>query len=136
PPAAAGGTMSDTPRATVGVRFKEAGKIYYFDAGDFDLEVGNYVVVETSHGLEIGRVVVAPDQVLANEIKDGLKPILRLATAEDLRQRDELRERAATQLREAKHRVAEEGMDMQIVSGEYDLAGDEITFYFTSTGDR
>ena len=67
-----------------GIRFKEAGKIYYFDAGEFDLVVGNFVVVETSHGKEVGRVVVSPDQVVASEIKDSLKPILRLADPEDL----------------------------------------------------
>ena len=71
-------------RVPAGIRFKEAGKIYYFDAGEFDLSVGTFVVVETSHGKEVGRVVVAPDQVLATEIKDSLKPILRLADHDDL----------------------------------------------------
>ena len=55
-----------------GVRFKEAGKIYYFDGSGFDLDVGNYVVVDTSHGQEVGRVVVAPDQVVASETKEPL----------------------------------------------------------------
>jgi cell fate regulator YaaT (PSP1 superfamily) len=128
--------MSDGQRVPVGVRFKEAGKVYYFDAGEYSLDVGNYVVVETSHGLEIGRVVVAPDQVLASEIKDALKPIRRIATPEDLAQRQELRDRAAEHLREAKRQVAEDDLDMQIVSGDYDLEGSQITFYFTSTRDR
>ena len=128
--------MSDEQRVPVGVRFKEAGKVYYFDAADELLDVGNYVVVETSHGLEIGRVVVAPDQVLASEIKEALKPILRVATPEDLESRQQLRDRAADELRDAKHQVAEDGLDMQIVSGEYNLEGSQITFYFTSTRDR
>jgi cell fate regulator YaaT (PSP1 superfamily) len=128
--------MSDGQRVPVGVRFKEAGKVYYFDAGEFSLDVGNYVVVETSHGLEIGRVVVSPEQVLASEIKDTLKPILRMASPEDLANRQELRDRAVDQLREAKHKIAEDGTDMQIVSGEYNLEGSQITFYFTSTKDR
>ncbi len=127
--------MSDHQRVPVGVRFKEAGKIYYFDAGEYALDVGNYVVVETSHGLEIGRVVVSPEQVIASEIKDTLKPILRIAAPEDLEQQRALRERAADDLREAKRRVSETGLDMQIVSGEYDLEGSQITFYFTA-GDR
>ena len=76
--------MTDSQRVPVGVRFKEAGKVYYFDAGEAELIVGSYIVVETSHGLEIGRVVVSPDQVLANESKEPLKPILRVATPEDL----------------------------------------------------
>ncbi len=125
-----------TQRVPVGVRFKEAGKVYYFDAADYDLDVGSYVVVETSHGLEIGRVVISPEQVLASEIKESLKPILRVATQEDLEQRQRLKDQAALDLREAKHRVAESGIDMQIVSGDYDLEGSQITFYFTATKER
>jgi len=76
--------MAEQQRMPVGVRFKEAGRIYYFDARTLELDVGNYVVVETSHGLEIGRVVIAPGQVIASEIKESLKPILRRAEPEDL----------------------------------------------------
>jgi cell fate regulator YaaT (PSP1 superfamily) len=123
-------------RVPVGVRFKEAGKVYYFDAGEHALDVGSYVVVDTSHGLEIGRVVIAPEQVLASEIKETLKPIARVATPEDLAQRQKLRDTAAQQLRDAKHHVAESSDDMQLVSGEYNLDGSQITFYFTSTKDR
>jgi cell fate regulator YaaT (PSP1 superfamily) len=128
--------MTNPQRVPVGLRFKEAGKVYYFDAAEHDLDVGSYVVVETSHGLEIGRVVVSPEQVLASEIKDALKPIIRIATQEDLEQRQRLKDTAAEQLREAKHRIAEQGTDMQVVSGEYNLDGSQITFYFTSTKDR
>ena len=124
--------MSDRQRAPVGVRFKEAGKIYYYDAGQFSLDVGNYIVVETSHGLEIGRVVIAPDQVIASEIKESLKPILRVATPDDLKHWSELKERASNDLREAKRMAAEDAVDMQIVSGEYNLDGSQITFYFTA----
>jgi cell fate regulator YaaT (PSP1 superfamily) len=124
--------MSDHQRTPVGVRFKEAGKVYYFDCGSAQLDVGNYVVVETSHGLEAGRVVIAPDQVLASEIKESLKPIVRVATREDLEKRQQLKDTAAEQLREAKHRVADQNIDMQIVSGEYDLGGSQLTFYYTA----
>lgn len=119
-------------RVPVGVRFKEAGKVYYFDAGEHALDVGNYVVVETSHGLEIGRVVISPEQVIASEIKDTLKPIVRVATPEDLKQWNDLKARAAEHLRDAKHHVAETGSDMQIVSADYDLEGSQLTFYFTA----
>jgi cell fate regulator YaaT (PSP1 superfamily) len=124
--------MSDHQRAPVGVRFKEAGKVYYFDAGEYDVFVGAYVLVETSHGQEIGRVVIAPDQVVASEIKESLKPIIRVATPEDLDQWRQLKERAASELREAKHAVADSGVDLQIVSGEYNLEGTQITFYYTA----
>jgi cell fate regulator YaaT (PSP1 superfamily) len=119
-------------RKPVGVRFKEAGKVYYFDAGQHQIDVANYVVVETSHGHEIGRVVIAPDQVIASEIKESLKPILRIATPEDLKHWGELKQRASEHLREAKRIASNEGLDMQIVSGEYNLEGSQITFYFTA----
>ncbi len=124
--------MSEQQRVPVGVRFKEAGKVYYFDAADYELDVGNYVVVETSHGFEVGRVVISPEQVLGSEIKESLKPILRIATREDLERSQELKDRAAEQLREAKHRIASDDLDMQIQSGEYNLDGSQITFYFTA----
>ncbi len=124
--------MSDHQRKPVGVRFKEAGKVYYFDAGEFSIDVANYVVVETSHGQEIGRVVIAPDQVIASDIKETLKPILRIATPEDLRRWSELKERVADDIREAKRMASNEGLDMQIVSGEYNLDGSQMTFYFTA----
>ncbi len=124
--------MSDHQRVPVGVRFKEAGKVYYFDAGQHGLDVGNYVVVETSHGLEIGRVVISPDQVLVSEIKESLKPILRRATGEDMERWNALKEQAQAHLREAKLQASAGGSDMQIVSGEYDLEGSQITFYFTA----
>ncbi|HYM14891.1 MAG TPA: stage 0 sporulation family protein [Dehalococcoidia bacterium] len=124
--------MSDHQRVPVGVRLKEAGKVYYYDAGEHSLDVGNYVVVDTSHGMEIGRVVIAPDQVLASEIKESLKLIERVATPEDLATQRELRDRAERELREAKQKVAQDGLEMQIVSGEYNLEGSQITFYFTA----
>jgi cell fate regulator YaaT (PSP1 superfamily) len=124
--------MSDEQRVPVGVRFKEAGKVYYFDGGEYQLDVGNYVVVETSHGLEIGRVVIAPDQVIASEIKESLKPIVRRATEEDLARSRELKEQAAEALREAKAVASNEELDMQIVSADYNLDGSQITFYYTA----
>jgi len=124
--------MSDRQRAPVGVRFKEAGKVYYFDGGEHALDVGSYVVVETSHGLEVGRVVISAEQVIASAIKESLKPIARVATPEDLDQWRALKEQAANELREAKHQVADSGIEMQIVSGEYNLEGSQITFYYTA----
>lgn len=124
--------MSEQQRVPVGVRFREAGKVYYFDAGELTLDVGNYVVVETSHGLEIGRVVISPEQVLASEIKEQLKAIQRIATPEDVSAWNELKQRAQSDLREAKRITAERGVDMQVVSADYNLDGSQLTFYFTA----
>lgn len=119
-------------RTPVGIRFKEAGKIYYFDGASFDLDVGNYVVVETSHGREVGRVVIAPDQVIASEIKESLKPILRVAEQEDLERSAELKKRAQEQLVEARTKAIGRDLDMRMVAGQYSLEGDQLTFYFTA----
>ena len=124
--------MVNRQRMPVGVRFKEAGKIYYFDAGDFELDVGYFVVVETSHGLEIGRVVIAPGQVIASEIKESLKPIMRRAEPEDLERAEELKKRAKEQLAVARERAIGDRVDMRIVSAEYGLDGTQLTVYFTS----
>jgi cell fate regulator YaaT (PSP1 superfamily) len=119
-------------RVPVGVRFKEAGKIYYFDASEFDLDVGNYVIVDTPHGEEIARVVIAPDQVIATEIKETLKPVIRLAGPEDLRRASELREKATKNMGTAQQKVEEHCLDMRLISSDYDLGGSELTFYFTA----
>ena len=124
--------MTEQQRVPVGVRFHEAGKVYYYDAGEHDLDVGNYVVVETSHGLEIGRVVISPDQVIGSEIREALKPVVRIATPEDLARSRELKDRAQNELREAKRHASDQRLDMQIQSGEYNLDGSQITFYFTA----
>ena len=115
-----------------GVRFKEAGKIYYFKAGEFELDVGNYVVVETSHGHEVGRVVVAPDQVIANEIKEPLKKVLRLAEPEDLEKAQERKTEAEEDLIKAREKVAQHGLPMRLIAGDYNLEGTQFTLYFTA----
>lgn len=124
--------MSEQQRVPVGVRFKEAGKIYYFDARGFDIGVGQYVVVDTTHGQEVGRVVIAPDQVIASEIKETLKPIIRIATPEDIERARELREKAKERAREARQNVDELGLDMRIVGGDIDLQEKQLTLYFTA----
>ncbi|MEX1253108.1 MAG: stage 0 sporulation family protein [Dehalococcoidia bacterium] len=124
--------MVDQQRVPVGIRFKEAGKIYYFDARGFELDVGNYVVVETSHGQEIGRVVIAPDQVIVSEIKETLKPIQRIAEPEDLQRTADLKKRAVEQVPLARRKVGEEGLEMHVVAGDYNLDGSQLTLYYTA----
>lgn len=119
-------------RVPVGVRFREAGKVYYFDGRKFDLSVGDYVVVETSHGEEVGRVVISPDQVIATEIKESLKPVIREATEEDVERSRELKQKAREDTFTARRRVSELGLDMHVVGGEYELSGSQVTFYFTA----
>src|SRR3972149_8533848 len=116
----------------VGVRFKEAGKIYYFKAGELELDVGNYVVVETSHGHEVGRVVVAPDQVVVSEIKDPLKKVVRLAEPDDLERAQERKTEAKEDLIKARQKVDDHGLSMRVIGGDYNLEGSQLTLYFTA----
>lgn len=119
---------------TAGIRFRQAGKIFYYDAGEFELQTGSYVVVETSHGNAVGRVVITPDQVITNESSSGedLKPILRPATPEDIDSMEEVTKKAADAVLQAKAKVAEHGLDMSIASGEFDIEGTQFTAYFTA----
>ena len=84
----------------VGIRFKRAGRIYYFDPAGIDLEVNNYVVVKTARGLELGWVVIAPKQVLASELTEPLKPVVRKAEPEDVTRAQEFAEKEGEALAE------------------------------------
>lgn len=119
---------------TAGVRFRQAGKIFYYDALEFELEVGTYVVVESAHGISCGRVVISPDQVIENQSanQSDMKPILRIATPEDIDKMEAAREKAHESLRVAKAKAAEQGLDMTLASGEYDLDGGQFTAYFSA----
>jgi cell fate regulator YaaT (PSP1 superfamily) len=117
-----------------GIRFRQAGKIFYYDAGDLELHTSAYVVVETAHGAAVGRVVIAPDQFVASEgINEAdLKPILRVATEEDVEQSEAMQARAHEALSRAKHKAGEMGLEMSISGGEFDLDGTQFTAYFTA----
>jgi len=115
-----------------GVRLREAGRIIYYDAGDLELHVSDYVVVESSHGVTVGRVVIAPDQVIANEYRDDVKPILRIATQEDVEKQDELREKAKRDADRVRGAIAGSGLPMSLAGGEYDLSGEHFTAFFTA----
>jgi len=118
----------------VGVRFKRAGKIYYFDPGGIELNVGDWVVVETGRGLELGRVVISPKQVLSSEITEPLKPVLRKASEEDIRQREELRVREKEALKQCQEMIARLSLPMKLLAAEYNLDGTRITFFFSAEG--
>jgi len=118
-----------------GVRFKQAGKVFYFDAGELQVASGAYVVAETVAGIAMGKVVIAPDQVLENDIRDDLKPILRLATQEDFEQDQAMKDKAAAAAEVIRQKIAEQATGMSLASVEYDLDGGQATVYFTA-GER
>jgi cell fate regulator YaaT (PSP1 superfamily) len=116
----------------VGIRFREAGRVYYFDGSGHQLPVGTYVVVETSHGEEVGRVVVAPDQVISSEVKEPLKPVIRVAEREDLEKAESQQSRAQEKLPLVRDTVIQHELPMRVVDANYDLQGSQLTVYFTA----
>lgn len=118
----------------VGVRFKRAGRIYYFDPAGFDLSVDDRVVVETARGSEIGVVAIAPKQVLDAEIQEPLRPVLRKTTPEDLHQMEGFKTKEQDALRKCAEKIAQHRLPMKLVSAEYNFDGSRLTFYFTADG--
>ena len=96
----------------VGVRFKRAGKVYYFDPAGIEVNVGEWVVVETGRGLELGKVVISPKQVLSSEITEPLKEVVRKAEPEDVKHMEELEEKGEEALIECAKLVSELNLPM------------------------
>jgi cell fate regulator YaaT (PSP1 superfamily) len=116
----------------VGVRFKQAGKIYYFDPGDLNLEVNDYVVVETARGLELGNVVIAPGQVLDSDIENPLKPVIRKAEPEDIERAKQFEEKEKEALEECARLVEKLKLNMKLLGAEYNLDGSRLTLHFSA----
>jgi len=115
-----------------GIRFNRAGKIYYFDAGDIALAAGDYAVVKTSRGVELGHVVIAPGQVKGAETGEALSPVVRKAEPEDIAHTKELEEKAEEALIECGKLVAELQLPMKLITAEYNLDSSRLTFLFSA----
>ena len=118
----------------IGVRFKEVGKVYYFDPLDNKLNAGDMVIVETARGLECGEVAASNREVDDEKIKQPLKPVIRIATEKDLNHLGEnkLREKEAYKICEQK--IAAHKLGMKLVNVEYTFDNSKIIFYFTADG--
>jgi cell fate regulator YaaT (PSP1 superfamily) len=116
----------------VGVRFKKASKIYYFDPAGLNLEVNDYVVVETTRGVEIGQVVIAPRQVLASNVEKPLKPVVRKAEPEDVKRTEELEAKEREALVEGNKLVQKLNLPMKLLKAEYNLDGSRVTIHFSA----
>jgi cell fate regulator YaaT (PSP1 superfamily) len=116
----------------VGVRFKRAGKVYYFDPAGIDLEANDYVVVETARGLELGQVVIAPKQVLESDVDKPLKRVARKAEPSDIKRAQELEAKEKGALVECSKLIAELNLPMKLLSAEYSLDGRRLTLYFSA----
>lgn len=116
----------------VGVRFKHAGLVYYFDPADMELAVGDDVVVETARGSALGKVVVAPKEVTPQEITEPLKPVLRRAQPDDMEQLKKIKEKEIEALAKCEELVERFHLPMNLLSAEYNLDGSYLTIYFKS----
>jgi cell fate regulator YaaT (PSP1 superfamily) len=116
----------------VGVRFKRAGRIYYFDPAGLDFEVNDSIVVETARGLEVARVVIAPKQVLAGEIETPLKPVVRKAEPKEVQHSEEIETKEREALTECAKIITRLALPMKLLSAEYSLDGGHITFFFSA----
>ena len=118
----------------VGVRFKNAGKIYYFDPVELEVEKSIDVVVETARGLEYGTVVVGPKEIDESELVSPLKPIIRIATDEDRQVYLENKEKAKETFELCQQKIKEHGLTMFLIDCEYTFDRNKLIFYFTAEG--
>lgn len=118
----------------VGVRFKKAGKVYYFDPNDIDVKFNDFVIVETARGIEFGHVVTGPKEVSEEEIVAPLKTVLRIAEDEDFDIHRENKNKAKEAMEICQAKVIEHGLDMKVIDVEYTFDNNKVIFYFTADG--
>ena len=120
--------------AVVGVRFKKAGKVYYFDPNQFDISENEFVIVETVRGIEYGKVVITKKQVDENDVVLPLKKVIRIANENDRTIVEENKHAAKEAYQVCQQKVVEHNLDMKLVDVEYTFDRNKIIFYFTADG--
>lgn len=118
----------------IGVRFKTAGKVYYFDPCDYVLNVGDNVIVETARGIEFGEVSIENTEVDENEIIAPLKPIVRIANHDDVIKHEENVKKKEKALAQCQEKIDKHGLEMKLIDVEYTFDNTKIIFYFTADG--
>ena len=118
----------------IGVRFKEAGKMYYFDPIGIAFELDQHVIVETARGVECGQVVMKNKEIPDTSIVAPLKPVMRPATEQDLATVEKNRRKEGEALAICQEKIEKHGLDMKLVDVEYTFDGNKILFYFTADG--
>ena len=118
----------------VGVRFRNVGKIYYFNPKNYKVKVGDHVIVETARGVEYGRVVLEPRSVKEDEVVHPLKEVLRVATKEDEDHEAENRRKEKEAFKICKKKIREHGLEMKLIDAEYTFDNNKVLFYFTADG--
>jgi len=118
----------------IGVRFRPAGKIYFFDPLDNPVEVGDHVIVETARGMEYGHVVLGPREVEEEKVIQPLKAVTRIATLEDdeMEQKNKEKEKDAFQI--CLEKIKKHQLEMKLIDAEYTFDNNKVLFYFTADG--
>ncbi len=118
----------------IGVRFRRAGKVYFFDPAGYDIKQGDNVIVETARGIEYGSVVLGPRDVEDEKIIQPLKPVIRRATEEDnaVEKRNKEKEKEAFQI--CLEKIRKHGLEMKLIDCEYTFDNNKVLFYFTADG--
>ena len=118
----------------IGVRFRTAGKVYYFDPKNMEIKRGQHVIVETARGTEYGHVVVGTKEVSREEVVQPLKPVIRVATAEDDEHARRNREKEREAMAICHQKILKHELDMKLIDAEYTFDNNKILFYFTADG--
>lgn len=118
----------------IGVRFRQAGKIYNFDPLDFKIEVGNHVIVETARGIEYGKVVQSVQEKNEEDVIMPLKPVIRVATEEDDKIAKQNKDKEKKAFFICKEKIKKHGLEMKLIDTEYTFDNNKVLFYFTADG--
>lgn len=118
----------------IGVRFKDVGKVYYFAPLDNQLKVGDMVIVETSRGVECGKVAMANKNIDDDNLAYPLKPLIRVATKQDLEHIEENKRKEQEAFKICEQKIANHKLDMKLISVEYTFDNSKVLFYFTAEG--
>lgn len=118
----------------IGVRFKPAGKTYYFDPLDMEIRPGNHVIVETARGMEYGEVVMGIKSIEAEQFKKPVKGVIRIATDEDTEKYNKNKELEKEAYKVCIEKIRKHNLEMKLVEVEYTFDGTKILFYFTADG--
>ena len=118
----------------IGVRFRTAGKIYYFDPLNFQVKRGDHVIVETARGVEYGTVVGSPREVADDKVVQPLKPVLRVATERDDEQEAGNKAKEKEAFKICQEKIRKHGLEMKLIDAEYTFDNNKVLFYFTADG--
>ena len=118
----------------IGVRFRRAGKSYFFAPGKLEIKRGDHVIVETARGVEFGSVVTGPREVEDEKISQPLKSVIRIANKEDYRREEKNREKEKEAFAICLEKIRKHGLEMKLIDAEYTFDNNKVLFYFTADG--